>query len=172
MSDKNLLLDVRNLKMHFPIRGGFFSRKKDFIYAVDGVDFSIKRGETLGLVGESGCGKSTTARAIAQLYKPTDGEVYLKGKNLMKASANELMEARKNMQMVFQDPYASLNPRMTSGDYRRAMRIFQQRGLMDMDKEAMNERVEQLMERVGLPRSFWQSLSSRVLRGESASESA
>jgi oligopeptide transport system ATP-binding protein len=131
------------------------SREKNYIYAVDGVDFSIKRGETMGLVGESGCGKSTTARAISQLYKPTGGEVYLKGKDLMKASASELMEARKNMQMVFQDPYASLNPRMTSGDIiAEPIRIFQKRGLLKTSKEEMNERVEQLMERVGLSRFF------------------
>jgi oligopeptide transport system ATP-binding protein len=148
-------LDVRNLKMHFPVKGSFLSKTQNYIYAVDGVDFSISRGETMGLVGESGCGKSTTARAIAQLYKPTGGEVYLKGKDLIKASAGELMEARKNMQMVFQDPYASLNPRMTSGDIiAEPIRIFQKRGLVDMGKDAMNERVEQLMERVGLSRFF------------------
>ncbi len=155
MNKTDLLLDVRNLKMHFPVKGSFLSREKNYIYAVDGVDFSIKRGETMGLVGESGCGKSTTARAISQLYKPTGGEVYLKGKDLMKASASELMEARKNMQMVFQDPYASLNPRMTSGDIiAEPIRIFQKRGLLKTSKEEMNERVEQLMERVGLSRFF------------------
>jgi oligopeptide transport system ATP-binding protein len=155
MSKTDLLLDVRNLKMHFPVKGSFLSKTQNYIYAVDGVDFSISRGETMGLVGESGCGKSTTARAIAQLYKPTGGEVYLKGKDLIKASAGELMEARKNMQMVFQDPYASLNPRMTSGDIiAEPFRIFQKRGLVDMGKDAMNERVEQLMERVGLSRFF------------------
>jgi oligopeptide transport system ATP-binding protein len=155
MSKTDLLLDVRDLKMHFPVKSSFLSKAKNYIYAVDGVDFSIKRGETLGLVGESGCGKSTTARAISQLYKPTGGEVYLKGKDLMKASAGEIMEARKNMQMVFQDPYASLNPRMTSGDIiAEPIRIFQKRGLLKTSKEAMNERVEQLMERVGLSRFF------------------
>ncbi len=155
MSKTDLLLDVRDLKMHFPVKSSFLSKAKNYIYAVDGVDFSIKRGETLGLVGESGCGKSTTARAISQLYKPTGGEVYLKGKDLMKASASELMEARKNMQMVFQDPYASLNPRMTSGDIiAEPIRIFQKRGLLKTSKEEMNERVEQLMERVGLSRFF------------------
>jgi oligopeptide transport system ATP-binding protein len=155
MSDRTTLLDVKGLKMHFPTKGGFLSNSKGFIYAVDGVDFQIKQGETLGLVGESGCGKSTTVRAIAQLYKPTAGEVWLKGKDLTKMNPHDLLAARKNMQMVFQDPYASLNPRMTSGDIiAEPMRIFQQRGLLDMSTEARNDRVEQLMERVGLSRFF------------------
>ncbi|MGB4586503.1 MAG: oligopeptide/dipeptide ABC transporter ATP-binding protein [Rectinemataceae bacterium] len=155
MSDRNTLLDVKGLKMHFPTKGGFLSNSKGFIYAVDGVDFQIKQGETLGLVGESGCGKSTTARTIAQLYKPTAGEVWLKGKDLTKMNSHDLLAARKNMQMVFQDPYASLNPRMTSGEIiAEPMRIFQQRGLLDMSTEARNDRVEQLMERVGLSRFF------------------
>jgi len=155
MSEKELLLDVRGLKMHFPIKGSLFSRKKEFIYAVDGVDFSIKKGETLGLVGESGCGKSTTARAIAQLYKPTAGQVILKGKDLTTMPAHELLAARKNMQMVFQDPYASLNPRMTSGEIiAEPMKIFQQRGLLEMSNEERDDRVENLMERVGLSRFF------------------
>ncbi|MDP2791263.1 MAG: ATP-binding cassette domain-containing protein [Rectinemataceae bacterium] len=155
MSDRNTLLDVKGLTMHFPTKGGFLSNSKGFIYAVDGVDFQIKQGETLGLVGESGCGKSTTARAIAQLYKPTAGEVWLKGKDLTKMNSHDLLAARKNMQMVFQDPYASLNPRMTSGEIiAEPMRIFQQRGLLDMSTEARNDRVEHLMERVGLSRFF------------------
>ena len=155
MSDRKTLLDVKGLKMHFPTKGGFLSNSKGFIYAVDGVDFQIKQGETLGLVGESGCGKSTTVRAIAQLYKPTAGEVWLKGKDLTKMNSHDLLAARKNMQMVFQDPYASLNPRMTSGDIiAEPMRIFQQRGLLDMSTEARNDRVENLMERVGLSRFF------------------
>ena len=155
MSEKEVLLDVRGLKMHFPIRGSLFSRKKEFIYAVDGVDFNIKKGETLGLVGESGCGKSTTARAVAQLYKPTAGQVFLKGKDLTTMPAHELLAARKNMQMVFQDPYASLNPRMTSGEIiAEPMKIFQQRGLLEMSNEERDDRVENLMERVGLSRFF------------------
>ncbi|MCX7027088.1 MAG: ATP-binding cassette domain-containing protein [Spirochaetes bacterium] len=155
MIEKELLLDVRGLKMHFPIKSSAFSRKKNFIYAVDGVDFQIRKGETLGLVGESGCGKSTTARAVAQLYKPTAGEVYLNGKNLVDMKAKDLLEARKNMQMVFQDPYASLNPRMTSGEIiAEPMRIFQNRGLLDISTEERNDRVEKLMERVGLSRFF------------------
>jgi len=155
MSDRKTLLDVKGLKMHFPTKGGFLSNSKGFIYAVDGVDFQIRQGETLGLVGESGCGKSTTARAIAQLYKPTAGEVWLKGKDLTKMSSIDLLAARKNMQMVFQDPYASLNPRMTSGDIiAEPVRIFQQRGLLSMEKEERDDLVDHLMEKVGLSRFF------------------
>jgi oligopeptide transport system ATP-binding protein len=140
--------------MHFPISGGLFG-KKGYIYAVDGVNFQIKKGETLGLVGESGCGKSTTARAVAQLYKPTAGEVMLNGQDLTKLATNDLITARKNMQMVFQDPYASLNPRMTSGDIiAEPMKIYQQRGILTMTRKETDERVEQLMERVGLSRFF------------------
>jgi oligopeptide transport system ATP-binding protein len=155
MGENEILLDVRGLKMHFPTGGGLFSRKKGYIYAVDGVDFQIRKGETLGLVGESGCGKSTTARAIAQLYKPTAGEVVLNGKDLTKISKTELLAARQNMQMVFQDPYASLNPRMTAGDIiAEPLRIFQKRGLLKIEADERDERVESLMERVGLSRFF------------------
>jgi len=155
MPDHEILLDVRGLKMHFPIRTGFFSKAKNFIYAVDGVDFQVRKGETLGLVGESGCGKSTTARAIAQLYKPTAGEVYLNNLDLTKANGQELLAARKNMQMVFQDPYASLNPRMTAGDIiAEPVRIFKKNGLMEASKDEIDDRVEQLMEKVGLSRFF------------------
>jgi oligopeptide transport system ATP-binding protein len=156
MADKEVLLDVKNLKMHFPIGSSkVFGGQKNYIYAVDGVDFQIRKGETLGLVGESGCGKSTTARAVAQLYKPTAGEVILHSKDLTKLKPNDLLAARKNMQMVFQDPYASLNPRVTSGDIiAEPMKIFTQRGLLTMSKKEMDERVELLMERVGLSRFF------------------
>jgi len=154
MTENQVLLDVRGLKMHFPVGGGLFA-KKGHIYAVDGVDFQIKKGETLGLVGESGCGKSTTARAIAQLYRPTAGEVMLNGKDLTKLHSRDLITARKDMQMVFQDPYASLNPRMTSGEIiAEPMRIFQKRGILTSSKKETDERVEQLMERVGLSHFF------------------
>jgi len=155
MSEHDTLLEVRGLKMHFPIGKSLLAKNRGFIYAVDGVDFSIKRGETLGLVGESGCGKSTTVRAVAQLYKPTAGEVILKGKDLTKMAPHDLLAARKNMQMVFQDPYASLNPRMTAGDIiAEPMRIFQKRGLLDISNDERNDRVEHLMEKVGLSRFF------------------
>jgi oligopeptide transport system ATP-binding protein len=117
MTQNGELIRVRNLKMHFPItRGLLFQRKVGAIKAVDGISFDIKRGETLGLVGESGCGKSTTGRALLQLYRPTSGEVFFEGDNLTKLSGERLRRMRRRMQMIFQDPYASLNPRMTVGD--------------------------------------------------------
>lgn len=149
------LLDVENLKLHFPTGGGPFSSHKGFIRAVDGISFKIKKGETLGLVGESGCGKSTTARAVAQLHRPTAGSVVLKGEDLTKLHSSALLRARKNMQMVFQDPYASLNPRMTSGDIiAEPLKIYNGRGLINMQKGEIIDRVEDLMEKVGLSRFF------------------
>jgi oligopeptide transport system ATP-binding protein len=111
------LIQVRDLFMHFPVTKGIvFQRKVGAVKAVDGVSFSIKKGETLGLVGESGCGKSTTGRAILQLYRPTSGEVIFQGTDLTKLKGEELRQMRRKVQMIFQDPYASLNPRMTVGD--------------------------------------------------------
>ncbi len=109
------LVDVKGLKVHFPIKGGLLGRAVAHVKAVDGVDLFIKRGETLGLVGESGCGKSTTGRAILQLIKPTSGSVQLDGTELTTLSSGEIRRKRKDMQMVFQDPFASLNPRFTIG---------------------------------------------------------
>jgi oligopeptide/dipeptide ABC transporter ATP-binding protein len=109
------LVDVKGLKVHFPIKGGLLGRPVAYVKAVDGVDLFIRRGETLGLVGESGCGKSTTGRAILQLIKPTAGSVKLNGVELTTLSSSEVRKKRKDMQMVFQDPYASLNPRFSIG---------------------------------------------------------
>jgi oligopeptide transport system ATP-binding protein len=107
------LLHVDDLKMHFPIYRGVFQRQVGAVRAVDGVSFDVKRGETLGLVGESGCGKSTTGRTILQLYKPTSGNVTFDGTNLVTLKGENMRQMRRKMQMIFQDPYASLNPRMT-----------------------------------------------------------
>lgn len=112
---KQPLIEVKNLKKYFPIRKGIFSRVVNHVKAVDGLDFTIYKGETLGIVGESGCGKSTTGRAILQLFEPTEGEVIYEGKNLVGMSKRELRKSRKDLQIIFQDPYASIDPRMTVG---------------------------------------------------------
>src|SRR6266568_3945572 len=109
------LVDVKGLKVHFPVKGGILGRTVAKVKAVDGVDLFVKRGETLGLVGESGCGKSTAGRAILQLIKPTEGSVKLDGVELTKLPAGEIRKKRAEMQMVFQDPYGSLDPRYTIG---------------------------------------------------------
>mgnify|MGYP002680986614 FL=1 len=116
MTTNNVLIKVENLVMHFPIYRGVIRRQVGVVHAVDGISFTIQRGETLGLVGESGCGKSTTGRAILQLYKPTAGNVYYKDTNLVKLRPEPMRLMRREMQMIFQDPYASLNPRMTVRD--------------------------------------------------------
>jgi oligopeptide transport system ATP-binding protein len=111
------LVQIRDLQMHFPVtKGIILQRQVGAVKAVDGVSFNIKKGETLGLVGESGCGKSTTGRAILQLYRPTGGSVIFQGTDLTKLKGEEMRRMRRKVQMIFQDPYASLNPRMTVGD--------------------------------------------------------
>ncbi len=112
----DVLVKVDNLVMHFPIFRGVISRQVGAVHAVDGISFEVHKGETLGLVGESGCGKSTTGRTILQLYKPTSGNVYYEDKNLVKLKPEAMRMMRREMQMIFQDPYASLNPRMTVRD--------------------------------------------------------
>ena len=111
------LLSVQDLKVYFPFsRGSLFRPERGFIRAVDGLSFDIREGETLGLVGESGCGKSTTARAIINLVKPRSGKVILQGKDITGLNDRAMLEYRRVVQMVFQDPFASLNPRMTVGN--------------------------------------------------------
>jgi len=141
------LLDVKNLVMHFPLTQGIiFQRKVGAVQAVDGISLSVKKGETLGLVGESGCGKSTTGRAILQLYKPTSGEVNFNGRDLTKLDSGEMRKMRRHLQMVFQDPYASLNPRMTVGNIvSEPMQIHKL-----VPKGERTQRVQELLQTVGL----------------------
>jgi oligopeptide transport system ATP-binding protein len=145
------IIDVQNLEMHFPVtRGIVFQRRVGTVKAVDGISFSIKRGETLGLVGESGCGKSTTGRALLQLYRPTNGSVIFSGQDLTKLRGNDLRKMRRRVQMIFQDPYASLNPRMTVGDIiGEPIRVHKLR-----EGKAVRERVEELLSLVGLNSAF------------------
>src|SRR5215813_2926414 len=110
------LLEIHDLKKHFPMGEGLFSRNKGVVKAVDGVSLKVEEGETLGIVGESGCGKSTLGRTILRLIEPTSGEIRFDGKNLVNMSQRELRDMRRQMQIIFQDPYASLNPRMRVGD--------------------------------------------------------
>jgi oligopeptide transport system ATP-binding protein len=148
---ENILVRVKDLKMHFPIRSGLFGRVVGAVKAVDGVSFDIVKGETLGLVGESGCGKTTTGRAVLRLYEPTSGEVNFRGVELGSKSAEEVRRTRRHMQMIFQDPYASLNPQMRVGEIiARPLRVH---GLVRTRKEE-KERVADIMQKVGLNASF------------------
>jgi oligopeptide transport system ATP-binding protein len=141
------LLTVDNLTMHFPLTQGIiFQRQVGAVKAVDGVTFDVVKGETLGLVGESGCGKSTTGRALLQLYEPTAGHVVYKGTDLTELDGGEMRRMRRYLQMIFQDPYASLNPRMTVGSI-----ISEPMQIHDLvPKSERNERVQELLETVGL----------------------
>jgi peptide/nickel transport system ATP-binding protein len=140
------LLEIHDLKKHFPVGEGLFSRGKGSVKAVDGVNLTVNEGETLGLVGESGCGKSTLGRTILRLIEPTGGEIRFHGKNLLALSARELRDTRREMQIIFQDPYASLNPRMRVGDI-----VGEGLEIHKLAKgKAKRDRVMELLHQVGL----------------------
>ncbi|TMJ32155.1 MAG: dipeptide ABC transporter ATP-binding protein [Alphaproteobacteria bacterium] len=141
------LLSVKQLKKHFAVSGGILKRTVDRVHAVDGVSFDIGKGETLGLVGESGCGKSTTGRCILRLIEPSAGEVWFQGTDVTRMGHDALRSLRRDMQIIFQDPYASLNPRLTVGAI--VGEALQIHGLAK-SRKAMEERVVELLETVGL----------------------
>lgn len=140
------LLEVKNLKKHFPTKGtSLFSRNKDMVKAVDGISFTVKAGETLGLVGESGCGKSTAGRSILKLTEPTEGQLIYKGEDITAFRGERMRKLRREMQLIFQDPYASLNPRKTIEQIiTEPMKIFQ------MEKAARKQKLDRLLDVVGL----------------------
>src|SRR3989454_10423931 len=141
------LLQVKNLKKYFPVRAGLLHREVARVHAVDDVTFSIVKGETLGLVGESGCGKSTTGRCILRLIEPTSGEVTFEGQNVTTLDKRSLRHLRRDMQITFQDPYASLNPRMTVGSIIGEALVIHKLAKTRKERE---ERVIHLLETVGL----------------------
>ena len=156
-SDNNVLLEVNNLKMHFPIRRGFFNRVVGHVKAVDGINFFIREGETSGLVGESGCGKTTTGRCIVRAYDPTGGDIQYLNKNgehvdLAKMSEEELKPYRQQIRMIFQDPYSSLNPRMT------LLQIVGEPLITNniASGQELQDRVAELLRQVGLRPEFMQ----------------
>lgn len=141
-----ILLEVQNLKKYFPIKKGLFSKTIGYVKAVDDVSFIIKKGETLGLVGESGCGKTTIGRSLLRLIEPTGGVVNFEGQNVTEMDSKALKKLRKDMQIIFQDPYSSLNPRMTVGGMITEILKFHEIS----EGDAANKRVDELLDIVGL----------------------
>ena len=156
------VLDVRNLKKHFPVRKGLLRATTGYVYAVDGVSFSIARGETLGLVGESGCGKSTVARAVIRLIEPTAGEVRILGRNILSLTKAEMRTSRRQAQIIFQDPFSSLNPRMSAGEIVGEPLLVHNIGT----GKQRQERVAALFDRVGLRASQMNSLPHQFSGGQ------
>jgi len=146
MSEMEYILEVKDIKKHFPLRGGFFSRIIGYVYAVDGVSFKLPTGATLGLVGESGCGKSTLGRTILRLYNPTSGNIIFRGRDITQLPPAELRPLRRQFQIIFQDPYSSLNPRMTIRSILNEPYIIHKLGTPG----ERNKKVASLLETVGL----------------------
>ncbi len=156
------VLEVTGLKKHFPVKKGLLSRTASKVYAVDGVSFHIDRGETLGLVGESGCGKSTVGRTVLRLLDPTAGTIKLAGRDVTHLSKTELRPVRREMQIIFQDPYSSLNPRMSAGDIVAEMLLVHGIG----DRAERKRQVAELFERVGLRRAQMESFPHEFSGGQ------
>jgi oligopeptide/dipeptide ABC transporter ATP-binding protein len=144
------LLEVENLKKHFPVQKGILGRTVGHVKAVDGVSFSLRRGETLGLVGESGCGKTTVGRSLLRLIEPTEGRIRFNGQNLLELGRGEMQKVRASLQIIFQDPFSSLNPRMSVGDI-IAEPI---RNHLRLSRDDVQQRVAHLMQRVGLHTAY------------------
>ncbi|WP_421622809.1 ATP-binding cassette domain-containing protein [Borrelia sp. MN22-0132] len=155
-NEKDIILKVENLVQTFTIGENFlFWKNKRNVNAVNGISFEVERNKTLGLVGESGCGKSTTLRAIMQLYKPTSGNIYFNGKDITKLSKRELLKTKKDMQMVFQDPHTSLNPRMTIKEIiAEPLVIYNENKIFPRTKQEIEKRVNELMDITGLAKSM------------------
>jgi peptide/nickel transport system ATP-binding protein len=146
-TESKYLLEVQELKKYYPVHGGFLRRKVGDVKAVDNISLDLKRGETFGLVGESGCGKSTAGRTITRLFKPTEGKILFEGRDITKLRGSELRDLRQDVQMVFQDPYASLNPKMMVGSIVSEPLINYKKG----SENSLKEEVMALLKRVGLP---------------------
>lgn len=160
--ESKTLISVENLKMHFPLSGGFFGKSKGYVYAVDGVTFDVKTGETLGIVGESGCGKSSLGKAILQLHRPTYGTVHFDGHDLCELSDHALRPIRKDIQIIFQDPYESLDPRMTVEEILSEPFVIHKVGT----KSERRKWASDLLSRVGLPQSALQRFPHEFSGGQ------
>ncbi|WP_077617296.1 ABC transporter ATP-binding protein [Bacillus sinesaloumensis] len=161
-NNENVLLEVKNLKTYYPIKGGFMRKTIGHVKAVDDVSFEIKEGETLGLVGESGCGKSTTGRTLLRLLDATEGQILLDGRDITKLKGKPLREIRKDFQMVFQDPYASLNPMQMVGDIIAEPIInYTGKSLKDLKEEVMD-----LLKKVGLPEDAYYKYAHEFSGGQ------
>ena len=156
------VLEVSGLKKHFPIKKGLLSHTVGYVYAVDGVSFTINEGETLGLVGESGCGKSTVGRTVLRLIDPTDGTIKVGGTDITTLGKNEMRSFRRQMQIIFQDPFSSLNPRMTAGDI--VGELLQVHGIAEGEKK--NQLVAELFERVGLRKAQMENFPHQFSGGQ------